>query len=68
MTPVELTIVATTYNKRDNLEPLVQALSTHLDGIAWEVIFVDDDSPDGTADHVQELAQRLPRVRCLHRV
>jgi dolichol-phosphate mannosyltransferase len=68
MTPVELTIVAPTYNERDNLEPLVQALSTHLDGIAWEVIFVDDDSPDGTADHVQELAQRLPRVRCLHRV
>jgi dolichol-phosphate mannosyltransferase len=68
MTPVELTVVAPTYNERDNLEPLVSALTVHLDGIAWEVIFVDDDSPDGTAARVRQLAQRLPRVRCLHRV
>ena len=68
MTPVELTVVVPTYNERDNVEPLVSALSTHLAGLAWEVVFVDDDSPDGTAVKVRELAQRLPMVRCVHRV
>jgi dolichol-phosphate mannosyltransferase len=68
MTPVELTVVVPTYNERDNVEPLVSALSTHLAGLAWEVVFVDDDSPDGTAARVRELSQRLPMVRCVHRV
>ena len=68
MTPVELTVVVPTYNERDNVEPLVAALATHLDGLAWEVVFVDDDSPDGTAARVRDLARRLPMVRCVHRV
>jgi len=32
------------------------------------VVFVDDDSPDGTADAVRELGRSDPRVRCLHRI
>lgn len=39
-----------------------------LAGIAWQVVFVDDDSPDHTARAVQELAQTDRRVRCLHRI
>ena len=68
MTPVELTIVAPTFNERDNVEPLIRALAVQLDGLDWEVIFVDDDSPDGTAARVREFARRMPRVRCLHRI
>jgi dolichol-phosphate mannosyltransferase len=34
----------------------------------WEIVFVDDDSPDGTATEVRNIAQVDPRVRCLQRV
>ncbi len=66
--PVELTVVVPTFNERANLEELLSRLDTVLSGIAWEAIFVDDDSPDGTADAVRALARRDPRVRCLQRI
>ena len=47
---------------------LVRRVGEVLDGIAWELIFVDDDSPDGTADRVRELARGDARVRVLQRV
>ncbi len=65
---VELTVVVPSFNERDNIEPLVTALETTLDGIAWECIVVDDDSPDGTADKVRALARKDPRIRCIHRI
>ena len=40
----ELTVVVPTLNERDNIAPLVELLDAALAGIAWEVIFVDDDS------------------------
>ena len=64
----ELTVVTPTFNERANVARLVDKLDTALAGIAWEVIFVDDDSPDGTAGAVKDLAGRDPRVRCLRRV
>ncbi|HTI86063.1 MAG TPA: polyprenol monophosphomannose synthase, partial [Alphaproteobacteria bacterium] len=64
----ELTVVIPTFNERDNVEPLVGVLGTALDGIAWEAIFVDDDSPDGTATMVRAVATRNYRIRCLQRI
>lgn len=64
----ELAIVIPTLNERDNLEPLVALLAEALPDVAWEVIFVDDDSTDGTADLARALAQRDLRVRCLQRI
>jgi dolichol-phosphate mannosyltransferase len=64
----ELTVVVPCYNERDNVAPLVAALDAALAGIAWEVVFVDDDSPDGTAAAARALAARDPRVRCLRRI
>jgi len=64
----ELTVIAPTFNERDNVEPLVEKLAATLRGVQWEVIFVDDDSPDGTADRVREVARRDSRVRCLQRL
>jgi dolichol-phosphate mannosyltransferase len=64
----ELTIVIPTLNERDNIGPLVDLLDAVLRWVSWEVIFVDDDSPDGTAERVREIARRDRRVRCLQRL
>ena len=64
----ELTIVVPTFNERDNVELLLARLDGALRGIEWEVLYVDDDSPDGTAAKVRELAQINPRIRCLQRI
>jgi dolichol-phosphate mannosyltransferase len=64
----DLTIVVPILNERDNLEPLLGLVAVALKGISWEVIFVDDDSRDGSADHARTLARRDPRVRCLQRI
>ncbi|MEO8669214.1 MAG: glycosyltransferase, partial [Bauldia sp.] len=45
---IELTVVVPTFNERDNVALLVERLDAALGGIAWEVVFVDDDSPDET--------------------
>ena len=65
---IMITVVVPTLNERDNVPRVVDVLSRVLEGIAWEVIFVDDDSPDGTADVVRSLGREQLRVRCVHRV
>lgn len=65
---LQLSVIVPTFNESGNVEVLVQRLAVALAGIAWEVIFVDDNSPDGTADVVRALSQRDPRVRCIRRI
>ncbi len=64
----QLSIVVPTFNERGNVGELVTRVDAALPGIDWEIVFVDDDSPDGTAERVLELAQSDPRVRCLLRI
>lgn len=64
----DLAIIIPTYNERENIQPLVASLEAALQDINWEVVFVDDDSPDGTAEVVRSMAQADPRVRCLQRL
>jgi dolichol-phosphate mannosyltransferase len=64
----ELTIIVPTYKEVNNVSELVERLRQCLLGISWEVMFVDDDSPDGTSDVVRELARTDRRVRCLQRI
>lgn len=64
----ELALVVPTLNESANVPVLVERLHAALDGVEWEVLFVDDDSRDGTADVVRRIAQADPRVRCLHRI
>ena len=66
--PAELTVVVPCYNERANVAPMVARLDAALAGIAWEAVFVDDNSPDGTADAVRALARTDSRVRCLRRL
>jgi dolichol-phosphate mannosyltransferase len=64
--PVELAVVIPTFNERDNIIPLLRRLAVALNGVGWEAIFVDDDSPDGTANFVREIAQKNSHVRLIH--
>jgi dolichol-phosphate mannosyltransferase len=64
----ELCVVVPTFNERDNIDILIERLDRVLQGIDWEVVFVDDDSPDGTAQHVRALAERDRRTRCIRRI
>ena len=64
----DLTVVVPTFNEVENVPLLVSRLETALKDHNWEVVFVDDDSPDGTADAVRAIARRNSRVRLIHRV
>jgi dolichol-phosphate mannosyltransferase len=64
----DVSIIVPCYNERANVRPLVEMLRKVLDGRRWEVIFVDDNSPDGTSDVVRALAQEDRRVRGLCRI
>lgn len=64
----EVAIVIPTFNERDNIARLVEQLDHSLAGIAWEAIFVDDQSPDGTMQTVRALGRHDPRVRGILRV
>src|SRR6476469_1435071 len=63
-----LAIVVPCYNERANVARLADKLDSALAEIAWEAIFVDDNSPDGTAAEVRRLARRDPRIRCIQRI
>ena len=67
-TPSELSIVVPTYNESENIQLLVDALTSVLEGINWEVIFVDDNSPDDTSKVVRQIANSNFRVRGIQRV
>ncbi|HJS84723.1 MAG TPA: glycosyltransferase family 2 protein [Acetobacteraceae bacterium] len=64
----ELAIVIPTLNERGNIAPLVRRLRAALSGINWEVIFVDDDSTDGTVEEIESFCQRSGRFRCVRRI
>lgn len=64
----QLTVVIPTFNERNNIVPLIDKLNRVLEGVDWEAVFVDDDSPDGTADHIRSIAQSDTRVRCIQRI
>jgi dolichol-phosphate mannosyltransferase len=65
---LELAIIIPTFNERDNIRPLLDRLTESLAGLHWEVVFVDDDSPDGTADCVREIARHRSNVRVIQRI
>jgi dolichol-phosphate mannosyltransferase len=63
-----LSVIVPCFNERPNVAPMIAQLDAALAGIAWEVIYVDDNSPDGTAQEVRRIAQQDARVRCIRRI
>ncbi|CAN5293440.1 glycosyltransferase family 2 protein [soil metagenome] len=66
--PLEVAIVIPTFNEVRNVPVLVAKLDAALAGRSWEAIFVDDDSPDGTADAARAIARTDHRVRVVQRI
>jgi dolichol-phosphate mannosyltransferase len=65
---IELSIVIPTFAERANVPLVLERLAKALQGVQYEVIFVDDDSPDGTADLVRSFARLNPDIRILQRI
>lgn len=63
-----ISIIAPAYNERPNMRPLTQAVAAAMGSTSWELIVVDDDSPDNTADAADELAHEGYPIRCIRRV
>lgn len=57
-------VVIPTYDERENVERMAAAV---LATSGVQLLFVDDNSPDGTGAKIDELAAKEPRVSCLHR-
>src|SRR6476660_5643963 len=64
----ELSVVVPTFKERDNVPLLVEKLARTLSGVDWEVVFVDDNSPDGTAAVARQIGESDARVRCVRRI
>ena len=64
----ELSIVIPTFNEAGNVAELMRRIARALPDTDWEAIFVDDNSPDGTARTAKALAAEDHRIRCLRRV
>lgn len=64
----QLSIIVPTFNELDNVEEIVRRVRSALGPIRWEIIFVDDDSPDGTAEKAKSMALLDPQIRCIKRI
>ncbi|WP_058554112.1 glycosyltransferase family 2 protein [Thiohalocapsa sp. ML1] len=63
-----LSIVVPTFRERDNIAALLDRILGVVGDLRWEIVFVDDDSPDGTAAVVRRLAEDDARIRLVHRI
>ncbi|HUA18905.1 MAG TPA: glycosyltransferase [Bryobacteraceae bacterium] len=65
---LDLAVVIPTYNERENIPQLLDRLSMALEGLVYEVLIVDDDSPDGTWEAARQIALREQRIRFIRRI
>lgn len=65
---LELAIILPTLNERGNLAPLIERIEIALGPLGWEVVVVDDNSADGTADEARAIAAADSRIRVIERI
>ena len=63
-----LSIVIPTYNERENIAKILEKLRKSLSNISYEIIFVDDNSPDGTSEEIKTFIKKAKNVRLIHRI
>src|SRR5271157_6485492 len=61
--PLDLTVIISNYNTRELLRNCLRSIYQHTSGITFEVICVDDNSSDGSADMVAESFPQVVLVR-----
>jgi len=64
---MKLSVITPTYNEAKNIDRFLEEVSRSLQGLDYEVIVADDDSPDLTWQRVQEIGAQDPRVKVLRR-
>jgi dolichol-phosphate mannosyltransferase len=64
----QLSIIVPTFNERDNVGLLYDNLAKVMGSTPFEMIVVDDNSPDGTAAAVKAMQRAHPNIRCLQRI
>jgi dolichol-phosphate mannosyltransferase len=64
----EISVIVPTFNARVAVPVIVEGLSRALGSCDWEVLFVDDNSADGTAAVARALGETDARVRCMRRI
>lgn len=67
MSQIAVSVIVPTYNEAKNIPILVERLAIALADLPWEVVFVDDASPDGSADVIRAIARDDRRVRLIER-
>jgi len=62
---MNISVVLPTYNERDNIVPLIAAIREKLDqaGVTYQIIVVDDNSPDGTAQAIRAAYEQDPTIQ-----
>ena len=64
---MKIFVVIPTYDERDNVKRMAEAVLSSSSAPDLRLLFVDDNSPDGTGDVIEEMMKSEPRIHCLHR-
>jgi dolichol-phosphate mannosyltransferase len=65
---MRISVVSPTYNEAANIARLISEVGTALEGFEFEIVIADDNSPDGTWEKAERIAQTNPRVRVIRRL
>jgi dolichol-phosphate mannosyltransferase len=57
---MKISVIVPTYQERDNIKPLIKKIANTMQGRNYEIVVVDDNSPDGTAEVAAELSKSYP--------